>query len=341
MTQVPMEQELDVYKIKTMKFFCTVLFLFVFEFVMGQVPGTLGFSYKSPLAQSFTFSVSSTGFSTANVNARIINNGVMSVTTSGILWGFSVPTISSFTGRTTNGNIAGNEYTNTMTGLAIGGTYYIVAYATNIAGTSYGNVLTYTHGTVYNGFTGKTWLAVNLGATAFPTSISDSAGYGTLYQWGRLSDGHQYVRPTASSSTSSLSGSDVPNNGLFIVPGSSPYDWRSGQNANLWQGVNGINNPCPIGFRLPTKQEFTDEKNSWNASDANYGAFSSVLKLTYCGRRYWSNTQPQQYVGIWGYYWTSDTYSGNSYFFRIRNTAAPDIAGDSRGSALAVRCIKD
>jgi uncharacterized protein (TIGR02145 family) len=337
-----MVQQLDAWQIKMMKFLITILFLFFFEFANAQVPGTLGFSYKSPRAQSFTLSVSSLNFTSANVTARILNNGVKPVTTSGILWGFSVPTISSYTGITTNGNIAGNEYTNTMTGLAIGGTYYIVAYATNIAGTSYGNVLTYTHGTVYNGFTGKTWLAVNLGATAFPTSISDSAGYGTLYQWGRLSDGHQYVRPTASSSTSSLSGSDVPNNGLFIVPGSSPYDWRSGQNANLWQGVNGINNPCPIGFRLPTKQEFTDEKNSWNASDANYGAFSSVLKLTYCGRRYWSNTQPQQYVGDRGYYWTSDIEgSQNSYFFRIMKTQAPDFPGDGRGSALAVRCIKD
>lgn len=325
-----------------MKFLTTILFLFFFEFANTQVAGTLGFVGKSPLAQSFTFSVSSLDFSSANVTARIINNGAKPVTISGILWGLSVPTITSYTGITTNGDIAGNNYTNTMTGLAIGGTYYIVAYATNEAGTSYGNVLTYTHGTVYNATTGKTWLAVNLGATAFPTSISDSAGYGTLYQWGRLSDGHQYVRPTASSATSSLSGSDVPNNGgLFIVAGSSPYDWRSGQNANLWQGVSGINNPCPSGFRLPTTTEFTNEKNSWNAGNADYGAFTSVLKLTYCGRRYVNNTNPQQYVGIWGYYWTSDTYNQNSYFFRIKNTAAPDIAGDSRGSALAVRCIQN
>jgi len=125
-----------------MKFFCTVLFLFVFEFANAQVPGTLGFSYKNPRAQAFTLTVSSLDFTRANVTARILNNGVKPVTTSGILWGFSVPTISSYTGITTNGNIAGNEYTNTMTGLEIGGTYYIVAYATNIAGTSYGNVLT-------------------------------------------------------------------------------------------------------------------------------------------------------------------------------------------------------
>ena len=92
-----------------MKFFCTVLFLFVFEFVTSQVPGTLGFSYKSPLAQAFTLTVSSLDFTRANVTARILNNGVKPVTTSGILWGFSVPTISSYTGITTNGDITGTN----------------------------------------------------------------------------------------------------------------------------------------------------------------------------------------------------------------------------------------
>jgi hypothetical protein len=99
-----------------MKFFCTVLFLFVFEFVTGQVPGTLGFSYKNPRAQAFTLTVSSLDFTRANVKARILNNGVKQVTTSGILWGFSVPTISSYTGITTNGDISGNNFTHQMTG---------------------------------------------------------------------------------------------------------------------------------------------------------------------------------------------------------------------------------
>lgn len=325
-----------------MKKLSTLLFLFVFKIVIGQVPGTIGFISKSPLAQSFTFSVSSLDFSKANVTARILNNGIKPVTISGILWGLSVPTITSYAGITTNGDISGNNYTHQITGLSIGGTYYIVAYATNEAGTSYGNVLTYIHGTVYSPATGKTWLAVNLGATAFPTSISDSAGYGTLYQWGRLSDGHQYVRPTASLATSTLSSNDVPNNGgKFIIPGSTPFDWRSGQNSSLWQGVNGVNNPCPSGFRLPTIAEFTNEVNSWNAADPDYGAFTSVLKLTYGGRRYYNNSNPQQYVGIWGYYWTSDITSGQSRYLRIQNTAAPNYSGDYRGTALAVRCIKD
>jgi uncharacterized protein (TIGR02145 family) len=328
-----MEQELDVYKINTMKFFFIILFLFVFEFAMGQVPGTLGFIYKSPLAQSFTFSVSSTGFSTANVTARIINNGVMSVTTSGILWGLSVPTISSYTGITTNGNIAGNEYTNTMTGLEIAGTYYIVAYATNIAGTSYGNVLTYTHGTVYNSTTGKTWLAVNLGATAFPTSASDANGYGDLYQWGRLKDGHE---KRTSGSTSSKNGNDQPNNGGLFITGTH---WTN--NNNLWQGVNGTNNPCPTGFRLPTQQEFSNEIATWNQTDATYGAFSSVLKLTWAGRRSNGTNVAGQHSGIIGYYWTSSLAGVWAANIKIYNSRIYEVSNSYNGDAHSVRCIKD
>ena len=103
------EQLLDACKIKMMKFLTTILLLLVFQFANAQVPGTLGFSYKSPLAQSFTLSVSSLNFTSANVTARILNNGVKPVTTSGILWGFSVPTISSYTGITTNGDITGKN----------------------------------------------------------------------------------------------------------------------------------------------------------------------------------------------------------------------------------------
>jgi len=313
---------LDVFKIKTMKFLSTILFLFFFEFAIGQVPGTLGFSYKNPRAQAFTLSVSSLDFTRANVTARILNNGVKPVTTSGILWGFSVPTISSYTGITTDGNIAGNEYANTMTGLTLGGTYYVVAYATNISGTSYGNVLTYTHGTIYNGNTGKTWLAANLGATAFPTSMTHTAAYGSLYQWGRLTDGHENP---SSAGVGSTNGNDQPNNGGKFI--NLTY-WTG--NYGLWQGVSGTNNPCPTGFRLPTQEEFANEISSLY-----------VLNLTYGGRRY-PNGASQQYSGDRGFYWTSSVANGNyPVSLNIRNGVTTSLGNDFNGVGMSVRCIKN
>ena len=320
-------------QLRNMKFFITILFLFFFEFASAQIPGTIGFIHKNPIAQSFTLSVSALDFTRANVTARILNNGIKPVTTSGIIWGFSVPTISSYTGITTNGDISGNNYTHQMTGLTMGGTYYVVAYATNEAGTSYGEVITYSHGTVYNATTGKTWLAVNLGATAFPTSASDVAGYGDIYQWGRLKDGHE---SRSSGSTSSTNNNIVPNNGgLFIT---QTY-WMN--NNSLWQGVNGINNPCPSGFRLPTIQEFSDEIATWNVADGTYGAFSSVLKLTWAGRRHNGTNNPWQHTGVIGYYWTSSLAGVWAANIKIYNNKIMEVSNSYNGEAYSVRCIKN
>lgn len=92
----------------------------------------------------------------------------------------------------------------------------------------------------------------NLGATQVATSITDAASYGDLYQWGRGADGHQ-IRTSAT--TTSLSSADAPGNGNFIKAG-PPYDWRNPQKDILWQGVNGVNNPCPSGHQLPTDTEW-------------------------------------------------------------------------------------
>jgi uncharacterized protein (TIGR02145 family) len=130
----------------------------------------------------------------------------------------------------------------------------------------------------YNPQTGKIWMDRNLGATRAATSSTDADAYGHLYQWGRASDGHQ-VR--TSPTTSVLSSSDTPGHGSFILV-ANPYDWRSPQNTNLWQEVNGTNNPCPNGYRLPTEAEWNAERASWSSNNSA-GAFASPLKLPVAG----------------------------------------------------------
>ena len=98
----------------------------------------------------------------------------------------------------------------------------------------------------------------NLGANQVATSSTDANAYGDLYQWGRGNDGHQCRN---SSTTSTLSSSDTPPNSNFILSPNAPYDWRTTQNNNLWQGVNGTNNPCPTGFRIPTISSFHKTKS--------------------------------------------------------------------------------
>ena len=132
-----------------------------------------------------------------------------------------------------------------------------------------------TVGEVENPATGKTWMDRNLGASQVATSSTDEDAYGDLYQWGRAADGHQ-VR--TSGTTTTLSNSDTPGHSNFILAPITPYDWRSPQNDNLWQGVSGTNNPCPSGFRLPTLAEWLAERSSW--SSLNAAGTNLIIYLT-------------------------------------------------------------
>ncbi|MDD4385779.1 MAG: FISUMP domain-containing protein [Bacteroidales bacterium] len=190
-------------------------------------------------------------------------------------------------------------------------------------------------GEVQNPTTGEIWMDRNLGASQVATSSTDTAAYGDLYQWGRGTDGHEKRN---SGTTSSLSTTDNPGHDDFILAPNSPYDWRSPQNDNLWQGVSGINNPCPSGYRLPTRTEWETERESWSSNNAA-GAFASVLKLPMAGYRYGSNGSLLN-MGSFGYYWSSTinvTYSIQLYFYSF----IAYISNGGRVDGVSVRCIKD
>jgi uncharacterized protein (TIGR02145 family) len=194
---------------------------------------------------------------------------------------------------------------------------------------------------VFSPNTGKTWMDRNLGAVQVATSITDASAYGDLYQWGRGPDGHQC---RSASVTSALSSSDQPGNSLFITIGSGEQDWLTNANTNLWQGVSGINNPCPIGYRIPTSSELDGEIAFWNSSNLDV-AFNSPLKLTYAGYKL-AQDGSRGSVGDTGRYWTSSVSAnynqstslqivhnnGNNYF---------QIINEARGYGQSIRCIKD
>ncbi len=171
----------------------------------------------------------------------------------------------------------------------------------------------------------------NLRASRVATSMTDTEAYGDLYQWGRGKDGHE---KRTSGTTETLSSADVPGHSNFITAD----DWRSPHNSNLWQGVNGVNNPCPAGFRLPTAAEFDQERLSWSSLDAA-GAFASPLKLVTAGARIYSNGS---LVGMnaTGFYWSS-TDDGNSPSGLYFDSSSASGLNSYYGHGFSVRCIKD
>jgi uncharacterized protein (TIGR02145 family) len=186
---------------------------------------------------------------------------------------------------------------------------------------------------VTNPITGRTWMDRNLGATRVAQNRTDQEAYGYLFQWGRGIDGHQKRN---SPTTKTLSNTDSPGNDSFIL--SFNGDWRNPKNDNLWQGVNGVNNPCPEGYRIPTNTEWNQERLSFGSNNSE-GAFESPLKLTTGGYRDSFNGSLTN-VNAVGNYWTS-TVSGNFVFnlFFFANNAA--ILNNVRGTGYSVRCIKD
>jgi len=188
---------------------------------------------------------------------------------------------------------------------------------------------------VYNHATGKVWMDRNLGTSQVATSSTDAAAYGDIYQWGRAADGHE---SRTSGTTATLSNSDTPGHGDFITAGSSPYDWRSPINDNLWQGVSGTNNPCPSGYRLPTEAEWQAELTSWSSNNAA-GAFASLLKLPVAGTRSYSNGSLYN-VGSSGYYWSS-TVSGTDARILYFGSSNASMFSNYRAYGFSVRCLKD
>jgi len=190
-----------------------------------------------------------------------------------------------------------------------------------------------TYGTVVSQ-AGKCWMDRNLGASQVATVYNDPLAYGDLFQWGRLDDGHQ---DRSSATTTTLSDTDIPIDGNFIINPVTPYDWRSTANNALWQGTSGINNPCPSGWRLPTLTEWNNEIAAGSWTDRN-SAYASPLKLTIGGYRPYS-TGVLKYVGSYGYYWSStiSTNSRSYYFYNYTGTTSRIY----RASGYSVRCIKD
>ena len=182
--------------------------------------------------------------------------------------------------------------------------------------------------------TGKIWMDRDLGATQVATSSADPLAYGDFYQWGRLKDGHQIK---TSPTTATLSSGDVPGNGNFITTNAGINDWRTTSNNSLWQGVNGTNNPCPAGFRLPTQAELAAEVALFSTANTA-GAYASILKFPAAGYRTY-NSATLSNVGTAGLYWTSTTSGASSVYFYFSTVAGSTTV--LRAFGFSVRCIKD
>ena len=287
-----------------------------------------------------------------DLGGSVTETGGLPVTQRGICYGLT-PNPSISDSKAISGEGIG-AYKINLNNLKSNSKFYVRAYAINSKGTGYGNEQSFStldNATIVvevKSKTGRIWMDRNLGATRVATSSKDVESYGDLYQWGRNSDGHQ---SRTSGLTNTLANSDQPSTTLFIRSIGIPNDWRSPQNANLWQGVNGINNPCPSGYRIPTVTEWWEERDSWSTPNSE-GAFASPLKLTLGGFRVGTSLSE---IDKFGWYWSSTVskFENNpkmgSKSYRIgENNNKPSMVDSNafmfivpRDEGHSCRCIKD
>jgi len=215
-----------------------------------------------------TATVTSITSTTAISGGDITINGGAAVTASGVCWGTSTNPIATGS-HTTDGTTTGT-FTSSITGLIASTTYYVRAYATNSAGTAYGNEETFAtlasggtvtdyEGNVYQTITigTQTWMAENLKSTTYNDGtpipfVTDGTA------WGALSTPAYCWNNNDEASYKNLYG--------------ALYNWHSVNTGKL----------CPTGWHIPTDTE-------WTTLTTFLGGVSAGGKLKETGTTHWSS----------------------------------------------------
>ncbi|MDY3319188.1 FISUMP domain-containing protein [Riemerella anatipestifer] len=183
----------------------------------------------------------------------------------------------------------------------------------------------------------KEWLSLNLGAdyanvnsphfnpTQQAISPTDYKAYGSLFQWGRVQDGHELI-----SWSSPTSGTPKRNVGWY-------------NNTQLYQ----FNDPCPLGWRTPTQAQLKELHQALTNAGENYIYDSqtwnqSTVHLPNNGAR---KTDYNTFVdtGMKVNLWIRDAWTGGSseQRFIIRTLDLSTVLTEDRTNGYGIRCIKE
>jgi uncharacterized protein (TIGR02145 family) len=284
---------------------------------------------------------------------------------SGVCWSTTTNPTVALTTKTTNGPTTIGSFSSSITGLTNYTLYYVRAYATNSSGTSYGNEVIIGCGAKNTSGTFLTFACYNLGATSTGNAMTYQAGAnnGSLYQWGRPTDGHQIRVSGTTTSLATNTTATLPTEvvGKFI---STSADWMSPPTNTLWgdgtTGANPVkaaNDPCPSGFKVPSQAQWGSifaggvtqgapalaTANVWTWTGNGY-TVGSALYLPAAGGRNYDSTSGNVVLsdlGTYGYYWSSTVNGASAYYLAFVNGFVAPGYGITgiRGYGDSVRCI--
>jgi hypothetical protein len=192
-----------------------------------------------------------------------------------------------------------------------------------------------TYGVVQSA-TGRLWLDRNLGAASVASWLEDKNALGDLYQYGRFADGHQLRNQDTT--TTLAAGNNATTHKFILASG----DWQSISGETRWQPNTRLNLPAPMGWRIPTENEWNQEIATWSGFNTNGAFTNNPLKLPAGG---YKNGQGDFFTPNSGVYWTC-TYQGtlgHAKAVNIRNSASGTsiVENFQMTAGLMVRLIKE
>jgi uncharacterized protein (TIGR02145 family) len=288
-------------------------------------------------AQISTTSITDISASTVTIGCNISRNGGSAVTVSGVCYDTNQnPTIDN--NKTTDGGGIGS-FTSNITGLTAN-TYYVRAYATNAAGTSYGNEVRIPF---YLNFTGPEVTDVD-GNTYKSVRIGDQIWMARNLKVTKYRDGTAIPNVTNDNTWANLAGgaycdwyNDATNGAIY------------GHLYNYYTVVDD-RQLCPTGWHVPTSVEWTTLINFLGG----YNVAGGKLKKT--GTTHWDspNTGANNLSGFtalagsWrGIWWTASEHDNNNGIYDYLDYAKNSVEQSydefyfGKKGGCSVRCIKD
>ena len=179
------------------------------------------------------------------------------------------------------------------------------------------------------------WAPVNCGAKQVAQNgNTHTEGIGNIYQWGRKDETNFGYYPS-DVKPGPISNS-TPNDKKFYTSNILPYDWLSPKDDSLWK--NGVNDPCPEGYRVPT----LDELLTWGSGDFGGGLLKIKADIGYPdlvlpaagGRDGKDGSESGR--GTAGGYW-SGTYP---YFAAFDSNTVYTFRDSGCAAGFSLRCVR-
>ena len=142
------------------------------------------FFYGSVITQIPTLStsaVSNLGTTTATSGGNVSADGGSKVTARGVVWSTNPTPVVSLTTKTSNGTGTGT-FSSSLTSLSPNTTYFVRAYATNSAGTAYGNEISFKTNNINN----------NNNNTVTSSNLTSSTSISIKKTWSQQPNGYTY-----------------------------------------------------------------------------------------------------------------------------------------------------